>query len=588
MKIKFIYLFAVAIFAYIVLSSQSGGTASTANIPSSGAPGEGQCQDCHAGGAYSPLISIRLLDSATGVAVTDYTGGRRYRLEVTISSDTPTTAPRFGAQATILQTSNNITAGILSNPSANARLANLNARQYLEQSVTTATVTATAPSTVRSSATYTASWMAPPVGTGPVRISASGVTANGNGNTIGDNSITASLLIPEIAPTTIRYSRDSFCLVGIQPVPTITGVPGGVFSSTPGLYFIDITSGQINPLLSLPGEYVVRYTYNTPASVVFDTIVIVQQDQAIFNYPATVCKNNNTILPFFAGTANGTFTSPNSGIVLDNSTGEIDLVNTEVGQYSIIYTTPNVCADTQSASIEVLYVPTATFTYPSQIYCGNNNAPPLVRSPPPTLFTRDTLPGRNTSAEGGVYTIQPTGTQVDANTGVVLLNVNAPFGRAGVYQVSYTTTATCPSTSTFMITIESPSTGEINYPRAQYCENASNQGVTILGAQNGRFFSPTGAVVDLNTGELNVQNSPIGNHTIAYVPISLCADTTFTNVLIEERRSVFYEYPSVGYCDSQRVAATDSNTMAVNTRAYFYINTSEIMVHLIFLRCQQV
>ena len=565
MKIKFIYLLAAAIFAYIVLSGQSGGTAANSGGGRTGAPGEGLCEDCHNGGTLpATFISVELKDSLGTSAVNNYTGGRTYTISVTISSAGVDT---FGAQATVLQTSNNFIAGILSSPSANARLTTLNGRQYLEQRVTTASPTGRA--------TYTATWVAPAVGTGSVRIFASGVAANGNGAVSLDNTAIGSLLIPEVAPTTISYPEDSFCLVGIRPTPIITGVIGGVFSATPnGLNFINTSSGQINPELSNPGRYIVSYTYNTPPSVVVDTIFIVQQDQAIFRYPDTVCKNSQNPIPVVTGTANGTFSCLNPNMFLNSNTGEIDLTNTPPDIYSIVYLSPNVCADTQSRDIKVIFVPAATITYPSLLYCGNTNTS-LILSPPATLFTFDTLTGATTNARGGNYSVQPNGVQIDPITGEILLNVNAPFGTAGAYRVVYTTTASCPSTTIFPVTIESPSVGIISYPEVEYCENAPNQGVTIIGAQNGRFFSLTNTAVNRNTGELNIQNSDTGLHVIGYIPLSLCADTSYTDTIrIDARRRVDYEYPSVGYCLGQQ-AAIPSIIIPDNADNYFYVNTTD-------------
>jgi Secretion system C-terminal sorting domain len=544
-------VFLLSIFAYLVLSSRSQGPGANGAGARTNAPGEGICSDCHAGGVFLPVISVQLLDSTGVIPVTNYTGGRTYTLRVSVSA-TGAGLAGYGAQTTVLQSSNNFVAGVLTNPSANARILILNARQYLEHN-------APAPAAA-GAGVWTATWVAPAIGTGSIRIFSSALAADGNGGILGDNVINGSLLVPEVAPTTIQYPKDSFCLVDIQPVPIITGVQGGVFSSSPaGLSFINISSGQIDPDLSLPGRYAVRYTYNTPPSVVTDTIIIVQQDQAIFRYIDTICQNYLSTRPIISGTRGGVFSCLDNDLILNSSTGEINLATSIHGVYSVVYTTPNTCADTQSFNLDIIYTPTATITYPSLSYCGGDNL-----TPAPTVFTLDSI------ARQGIFTVDSANRVfIDRSSGII----NLDFSRPGEYNVIYTTTVTCPTSTTFAITIERPSIGIVTYSDTSYCENEPNQGVSIIGGQNGLFFSPTGAVVNRTTGEWNIQDSPTGRHVIGYIPISNCSDTSYADTInINPKIDISYEYPSVGYCIAQSSAEPLFVNNITNANAYFYIN----------------
>jgi gliding motility-associated-like protein len=65
-----------------------------------------------------------------------------------------------------------------------------------------------------------------------------------------------------LTPTTIAYSKSSYCTSDTGPSPTLTGTPGGTYSSDSGLS-INGSTGIVDPQTSTPGTYTI--TYN-PAS----------------------------------------------------------------------------------------------------------------------------------------------------------------------------------------------------------------------------------------------------------------------------------------------------------------------------------
>ena len=83
-----------------------------------------------------------------------------------------------------------------------------------------------------------------------------------------------------------------------NPTPTVTGLPGGTFSSTSGLVFIDSGSntgsstGQINLSASTLGSYTVTYdTTGATGSICPETSVqTVQLVNTNFNFPSNVCN----------------------------------------------------------------------------------------------------------------------------------------------------------------------------------------------------------------------------------------------------------------------------------------------------------
>jgi hypothetical protein len=55
------------------------------------------------------------------------------------------------------------------------------------------------------------------------------------------------------------YDSSTYCVGGTDPTPTITGLSGGVFSSTASLS-LNTASGTIDLSASSPGSYTVTYT----------------------------------------------------------------------------------------------------------------------------------------------------------------------------------------------------------------------------------------------------------------------------------------------------------------------------------------
>jgi hypothetical protein len=65
--------------------------------------------------------------------------------------------------------------------------------------------------------------------------------------------------ITELDDPGFNYDTDSYCKEDANPTPTITGLAGGVFSSTTGLS-IDPSTGSIDIAASTAGSYTITYT----------------------------------------------------------------------------------------------------------------------------------------------------------------------------------------------------------------------------------------------------------------------------------------------------------------------------------------
>ena len=92
-------------------------------------------------------------------------------------------------------------------------------------------------------------------------------------NSSSSDSITKIGHVTVNGDASFSYSSNMFCSDGVDPLPTITGTLGGVFSSTTGLV-INQTSGLIDISASTSGVYTVTYTTSSAGCSDSDTWTI--------------------------------------------------------------------------------------------------------------------------------------------------------------------------------------------------------------------------------------------------------------------------------------------------------------------------
>ncbi|PJB14927.1 MAG: hypothetical protein CO118_06025, partial [Flavobacteriales bacterium CG_4_9_14_3_um_filter_32_8] len=264
---------------------------------------------------------------------------------------------------------------------------------------------------------------------GTIDLSASGLGTF----TITYNTASAGNPCPTLDSTSITitsaptggfsYDAPTYCQDASVPILSYNpGASGGVFSSSPAGLNLNSGTGAINLLLSTPGLYMV---YNTIVAAggcagVIDstTIEIFQVDSAIFNYsPLTNCITGTNPLATITGTTGGTFTISAPGVI-NATTGEIDLVTSGLGTFTVYYNTTsagNPCSAVDSVLINIVSAPAATFTYNTPMCEGNFNTE---------------LPTFGVNGFAGVFSSAPTGVSfVSTSTGEIDLTTST----AGTY-----------------------------------------------------------------------------------------------------------------------------------------------------------
>lgn len=195
---------------------------------------------------------------------------------------------------------------------------------------------------------------------------------NTEGNCVSPvRSVTAIVFPLVIQVTAFSYNPATVCAGSAKPVPVAAAgfIKGGVYSSTAGLSF-NSNTGVINPLLSTPGTYVVKYALGaaicTPAASSTTTITITKSTVPVtaFSYTSPVCTSAASLSPVrSAGFATGGLFISSAGLSINAATGVIDLKTSNAGTYTVTYTvapTPCTTAGTSNTVITITSPPAPT------------------------------------------------------------------------------------------------------------------------------------------------------------------------------------------------------------------------------------
>jgi len=148
-------------------------------------------------------------------------------------------------------------------------------------------------------------------------------------------------------PTTGFSYTSPVCIAGTNPVPTgVAGfTTGGTYSATPAGLSINTSTGNINLASSAAGTYTVTYSVAATscgaAGSSTATITINALTPAVtnFSYNTPVCANSPSQTPTVVTGFNtgGTYSST-TGLVIDGTTGTINVAASTPGTYTVTYT----------------------------------------------------------------------------------------------------------------------------------------------------------------------------------------------------------------------------------------------------------
>ncbi|WNM19502.1 choice-of-anchor J domain-containing protein [Flavobacterium capsici] len=277
-----------------------------------------------------------------------------------------------------------------------------------------------------------------------------------------------------------------------------------------------------------PGNYTVTVTDLTTTcqntlDVVINAIPLTSSDPQ-FTYPTPVCQNaTSNPMPsavnpatFTSGGQYSEDTSVSTGLVINASTGEVDLVNSTTGQHTIKYEVLEDLTICQAAgsftfviTINPVITPVVGFSYTTPVCQNGTNPNPI----PVGGFTT-----------GGIYSYTTTGSgTLDLNTSSGVINL--ANSTAGSYTVIYTVganTANCQVSNSYSAPIVidpivTPVVG-FDYTTPVVCHDDANQSPNPgTGFTTGGVYSSTsGLIINGSTGEIDVVNSTPGSYTVSY------------------------------------------------------------------------
>lgn len=165
---------------------------------------------------------------------------------------------------------------------------------------------------------------------------------------IEENSTTVTVVITPLTTPVVSFNYETPACInsGDELVPTLAGNFnfGGTFSST--TLTVDAETGIIDLNTATDGEHDVIYTFTKDALLCIDggTFTFkVKLTAGItpvtnFSYDSSYCSDATNALPQLAAgfTPGGIFKSED-GLVLNPTTGQIDVANTKAGSYEITY-----------------------------------------------------------------------------------------------------------------------------------------------------------------------------------------------------------------------------------------------------------
>lgn len=250
-----------------------------------------------------------------------------------------------------------------------------------------------------------------------------------------------TITISEPDDASFSYSTSSLCATGQPQSPVITGLIGGYFSANSTGLTIDSVSGIIQPSTSTIGNYVISYT-TTGVCITSSTasVTVNSAPSAGFSYSnAVLCPDSVFAIPvFFQGSSAGIFSASPAGIDIITSTGMVNMQTSDAATYIVTNTIPanNGCAaETAIDTITIAARDNSSFSYSSYMFC-------TTASPQTPLITGLT---------GGTFSASPAGLAIDPLTGVISFSMSAQAS----YFITYTTSGTCPSSSSHWLTVSS-------------------------------------------------------------------------------------------------------------------------------------
>ena len=258
---------------------------------------------------------------------------------------------------------------------------------------------------------------------------------------------TTTITITPLDDAGFNYSQPTYCLGGSNPTPTITGISGGVFSSTPVGLTLNSATGEITIASSIASSYTI--TYATAGSCPNSSTQVVNIIAApVANAGRDSVINCGQTIQLNGASTNAAtyFWTTIGGTILSGATTLIPTISAP-GTYILTVTNPAGCQVSDTVIITGATRPTASFTTNPNPATGNapldiafsntsTNATSYIWdlcSGCPTSITQDASYIYNTSGTYTVYLVAINGTCRDTASTKVIVSDSYSLTSANVF-----------------------------------------------------------------------------------------------------------------------------------------------------------
>jgi hypothetical protein len=297
-----------------------------------------------------------------------------------------------------------------------------------------------------------------------------------------------------------------------------------------------LTTTTANSLVVTPGSTTTYYIRGEDGAGCVDesigacgtvTVTVNALDNASFNYgAASYCVNGSDPTPTITGLGGGSFSS-GAGLSINASTGTMDVSVSTPGTYTVTYATSGTCTNSSSVSVTVNALDDASFSYSASAYCADDV------DPTPTI----------TGLGGGSFS-SGAGLSINASTGTMDVSVSTP----GTYTVTYTTSGTCPNSSSVSLTVNALDDASFSYSVSTYCVDDIDPTPSITGLTGGSFSSGAGLSIDALTGQMDLSASTPGTYTVTYTTLGTCPNSSSVSVTVNALDDASFSYSASTYC----------------------------------------
>lgn len=332
------------------------------------------------------------------------------------------------------------------------------------------------------------------------------------------------------APTVTPGGPTTFCAGGSVTL-TSSSATGNTWSTGETTQAITVNSGSTVTVTAT------ALGCTSPSSTP-QTITVTPLDNANYNYPTnSICAGSSNQIP--TTSVAGSFSSTPAGLTfVSATTGEIDVLGSAVGTYTVTYTTSGTCPNTSNQTITITTAPDANFTYANAAYCSTASNP---------------LPVFGGGASAGVFSSTPGLNFVNTNTGEINLATSTP----GAYVVTNTIAASgaCAAASqTFNVTVNESPSATIS-GGATFCDGGSTPiSIALTGSApwTVTYSDGTNIITDNATVSPYIFNAVnVGTYTVSNVTSGGCSNTgTGSAVVVINPNPTVTVDPVAPLCDN--------------------------------------